>query len=98
MKTNLETLRSEICDYLEARNIAVFYGSSHGSDELAGVYWDTERYPDFRTFVAAAETAGVRLITLHANEFSEDVIDDAMERLQDSSLTREERRAAELRL
>ncbi len=37
-------------------------------------------------------------MTLHAHEFSEDVIDDALERLEASGLPREERRTMEQRL
>ncbi len=98
MKSNLESLRSEIRDYLESRNIAVFHGAAHGSEDSAAIYWDTEHYPDYRAFVAAAETAGVKLITLHADEFDEEVIDEAMDRVEESALPREERRSVEQRL
>jgi hypothetical protein len=98
MRSNLETMRGEIRDYLESRNIAVFHGSPRGMDDSASILWDTERHPDYRAFISAAETAGVRLITLHANEFSEEVIDDAIDRLEESTLPRDERRSAEQRL
>src|SRR5579883_3099091 len=98
MKTNLDALRSEIHDYLESRGIAIFHGQPRGGEEAGIVYWDAERHPDFRKFLAAAETAGARLVTIYANEFSEDVIDDAEERLEESSLPREERRAIAQRL
>ena len=98
MRSNLENLRSEIRDYLDSRNIAVFYGTARASEDSAAVYWDSDRYPDYRAFISAAETAGVKLLTLHANEFDEDVIDDALERLEESTLGRDERRAAEQRL
>jgi len=97
MKANLDTLRTEIREYLESRNIAVFHGVSRGAEEVT-VYWDMQRHPDFREFVSAAEAAGIRLITLHAEEFSDDVIDDALERVDESALSREERRTTEARL
>jgi hypothetical protein len=98
MRANLNTLRSEIQDYLESRGIAVFHGIPRGGEDVAAVHWDTERHPDFRTYVAAAEAAGVRMVTLYANEFDEEVIDDALGRLEESSLSREERRGVEQRM
>ena len=98
MRLNLDTIRSEIQEYLEARGMVVFHGCARGNDHIAAVYWDTERHPDYRTFLAAAETAGVRLVALYANEFSDDLIEDALERLEESTLAREERRSMEARL
>ncbi|MBZ5603287.1 MAG: hypothetical protein LAO79_13375 [Acidobacteriia bacterium] len=98
MKTNLDTLRGEIQDYLESHGIAVFHGTPRGAEETGMVYWDVERHPDYRAYLAAAEAAGARVVTIFANEFNQEVIDDAQERLEESSLTREERRAIEQRL
>ena len=95
MKLNLDTLRSEIQDYLESRGIAVFHGFPR-AQEIPAVYWDTEGHPDYREFLSVAEKAGVRLVTLYANEFSNEVLDDAEQRLD--SLPREERRELESRL
>jgi hypothetical protein len=97
MKLNLDSLRSEIQDYLESHGIAVFHGVSRGDDAPA-VYWNIEAHPDYRTFLAAAEAAGVRMVTLYANEFLEEVLDEAAERLKESGMGRDERRAIELRL
>lgn len=97
MKLNLDTMRSEIQDYIEARGIAVFHGAPRGDDAPA-VYWNIETHPDYRTFLATAEAAGVRIVTLYANEFDADVIDEAVERLNESGLGRDERRAVEQRL
>jgi len=97
MKLNLDSLRPEIQEYLESRGIAVFHGVPRG-DEAPAVYWNLETHPDYRTFLAAAEAAGVRIVTLYANEFDADVIDEAMERLNESGLERDDRRALEQRL
>lgn len=95
MQVNLDTLRSEIQDYLEAHNLAVFHGYSRGGQHTPAVFWDTEAYPDYRAFLAAAETAGARLVTLHAQEFTGDFIDDALERVETIGVPRDERRAIE---
>jgi hypothetical protein len=97
MKLNLDSMRSEIQEFLDSHGIAVFHGTPHG-DEVPAVYWNIERHPDYRTFLAAAEAAGVRMITLYANQFAVEVIDEAMDRLNESGMGREDRRALELRL
>jgi hypothetical protein len=55
-------------------------------------------HPDFRGFLATAESAGVRLVALFAHEFSGETIDNAADLLGESELGREERRAVEQRL
>jgi len=97
VKANLDNLRAEIESFLESRGIAVFHGVSSG-DEPPSVCWDTEAHADYRAFVAAAESAGVRLMALYANPFDEEVIDEALERLADSGLVGAERSAMERRL
>lgn len=98
MGMNLDTLCTEIQEYLGSRGIVVFQSIPRAGEPGPMVYWDTERYPDYRKFLAAAEAAGVRLVTLYARELEEEVIDDALEQLADSNLEREERRAMETRL
>lgn len=95
MRSNLASLRSEIQEYLESRGIAVFHGFPRSHD-VPAVYWDTEARADYREFVNVAEKAGVRLVTLYANEFSTDLIEDAEQHLD--SFPREERRELEARL
>jgi hypothetical protein len=98
MRLNLESLRADIQNHLESRGMAVFHGWPRGSEQTAAVYWNTESHPDYEAFLAAAETAGVRLVTLYANEFSEEAIEDALARLDESALPREQRRDIESRL
>jgi len=98
VKTNLDALRTEIQAYLESRGLAVFHGFPRTFDDVAAVYWDTADHSDYHAFIAAAETAGVKLVTLYANEFEEALIDDALERLDDPGMPHEERRAVEKRL
>jgi hypothetical protein len=99
MKANLEQLRQEAVDHLKERGLVVFKSLPH-SRELASetVYWDSESYPDFREFIAAAEAAGVRLISVCGLEFHAEVIDDALEQLETASLDRDVRRSIESRL
>ena len=92
--TNLDTVRNEVDKYVSSRGMVLFHSFSR-SAEPEPVYWDTLAHPNFRMFLEAAEAAGVRLITLHARELTEEMLDDALERLEQSALSREERRSIE---
>lgn len=98
MRINLDALRTEIRAYLESRSLAVFDGFPRAFDDIPAVYWNTDANSDFRSFLAAAEAAGVKLITLYANEFNDALIEDALERLEDQPFSRDERRIIEIRL
>jgi hypothetical protein len=98
VKLNLDSLRAEIESYLETHGIVVFHSHPRAGDTSAPVYWDTERHPDYKLFLAAAESAGAKLVTIHAREFNEDILEDALDHAGSSNLPREERRAIELRL
>lgn len=98
MKTNLDALNSEIQEYLKAHNLTVFHCVPRMAEPTEEVYWHTASHPDYREFLAAAEAAGVRLVTLHAKEFDADFIDDALERLEVIGLPRDERRTIEQNL
>ena len=98
MSLDLDTLKTEILEYLEGEAFVVFHGYSRLADTDSFVAWDTDRVPDFRTFLSAAKKAGVKLIVYNFREFSQSHIDEATERLEDCELTTEERRGLERRL
>ena len=99
MKANLENLRREILALLQERGMVVFKSYPRGP-ELGNdaVYWDTETYPDYREFIAAAAAVGARMMTIYSREFSADVIDEALEQLAGAQMDRDERRLVEGRL
>ncbi|HTS75781.1 MAG TPA: hypothetical protein VMG40_06230 [Bryobacteraceae bacterium] len=97
MKPNLESLREEIESCLLERGLAAFHGAPFDYDDAPTVLWDMARDPDYRAFLAAAEAAGVRLIALHAEQFDEELIDDALERLEDARLAASRRAEIERR-
>lgn len=98
MKLNLDTMRTEILEHLKSHGLAVFHGFPRGGEHTPSVYWNVAVNPDYTAFVAAAEAAGVRLMTIHSQEFTEDYIEDAEERLEEASLPRDQKRAVEQRL
>jgi hypothetical protein len=95
---NLETLKSEILGYLEHSDFAVFRSHAGALEGLPIITWDTERFPDYRTFLEAAKKAGQKLILFAARELTEEEIDETLEELEDSGLTRDERRELEGRV
>jgi hypothetical protein len=97
MAIDLETTRTEMQAHLEQSNVAIFHGYSSLND-TALVYWDTDRHPDFRHFLAAAERSGVRLIVFYHQQFSLSEIDDLLQELEDSQLPRDEKRGFESRI
>lgn len=98
MNLNLDTLKDEILEYLDAGGFVIFRGYSRLGDTDSFVAWDSDHYPDFRMFLNAAKTAGVRLIVYHAREFSVAHVEDGLERLEASELSRDEQRSLERRL
>ena len=98
MKLNLDSVAVEIQEYLESRGIAVFHAFPGLDDQASTVHWDTDHHADYRDFIATAEAAGVRMIALHANEFQDEILDDALNRVADSSLPASQRAAIERRI
>lgn len=98
MALDLESLKAEIQTYLEASGIPVFFGYHRALDTLTQVAWDVESHPDFREFVATGRKAGAKLLVFTSLAFSLDQIDEALEQLDASDLTREEKRNFETRL
>lgn len=98
MALDLETLRKEVQEFLEESDIPVFYGYRQMLDAINQVSWDVDVHPDFREFVAAGRKAGAKLMIFSYRAFSLDQIDEALDQLEDSSLSREEKRGFENRL
>jgi hypothetical protein len=98
MKLNLDTLRTEIQDHVESEGFATFHGYSRMMDSQALVFWDSERYPDYKMFVRTAKAAGAKIMVLNQREFSSDLIDDALDQLEASDLPVEDQRTIERRL
>ena len=98
MKPNLDTLKTEIEQYLEESGLAVFYGYSRALESTPTVYWDCDQYPDYKRFVQAARIAGAKVMVFHQRAFLSEQVDDALEQLAACHLAREEHREFEQRL
>jgi hypothetical protein len=98
MHTNLDALKAEIEGHLERDGFNVFHGYSRLLDSLPVVFWDTDRHPDYADFLKAAKAADVKMIVFHQREFSRTHVEDALERLEDLDLPRDEYRSLQRRL
>lgn len=98
MNVNLDSLKSEILEYLGSEGFVVFHGYSRLADTDSFVAWDSERYPDYRQFLKVARQAGIALVVFNDRQFSAEHLEDATERLQACELAAEERRTLERRL
>ncbi len=98
MNLNLDELKNDVLEYMEAEGFVVFHGYSRLAETDSFVAWDTERLGDYRTFLSVAKKAGVKMIVYHYREFSATHLEDAEEQLEDSELGADERRGIERRL
>lgn len=98
MDINLDNLKTEILDYLNASEFAVFRSAPGTLDAMTLIEWDTEAVPDYRQFLDAARKAGKQMIFFSFREFDETELDEAIEDLKSLELPREERRELETRI
>ena len=98
MDLNLDTLKREIVDYLESRQLAIFRSSPGTLESTQMVIWDSEHYPDYQMFLDAALKAGVKLILFGVREFEAADIDELLEQIEDIGLDREAQRDFQTRL
>ncbi len=98
MDINLNILKREILEYLETSEFAVFHSRAGGLQEEALVLWDTQQYPDYRMFLAAAKKAGIRMVLFASREFLPSDVEEMLERIEACDMERDERRDLESRL
>jgi hypothetical protein len=97
MNQNLDTIKSEIEQYLPAEGFVMFRGFPRISDDLPDppIHWDSVRYPDYRPFLEAARAVGVKLVTFHHREFSAGMLEDVRQELNSADMPREDKRKIE---
>jgi hypothetical protein len=95
---NLDALKREVVEYLEAGGFAVFHSGPGGLEGLPMVLWDVENQPDYRAFLDAAKKTGTVLIVMAGRKFETSDLDELLEQLENCEFTREEMRDYERRL
>ena len=92
MKSDLDSLKTELLEYLEHEGFVVFHGCSRRLEEGKTVDWDTRRYPGYREFLNTARQAGVKMVVFHHREFTAGHLEHALEQLEATELEAEDRR------
>lgn len=95
MDINLEALKTEILEFLEGSNFAVFRSMAGGLDQMKVVTWDTDRFPDYRQFLGIAAKVGVKLVLFASRELAEEEVSDADDELAELALEEKELRDME---
>ena len=98
MDLNLDTLKREILDYLESRDLCVFRSTPGTLEDPKMVIWDSEHYPDYRMFLDTAIKTGVKIVLFATREFEAGDIDDLLEEIDDLDLDRDRQRDYQTRL
>jgi hypothetical protein len=98
MNVDLDSLKTEILEYLEKESFVVFHGYSRLAETDSFVAWDTDRVPDYHAFLNAAKNAGMKMIVYHHREFARAHIEEANDRLEDADLPPEEHRQFERKM
>ena len=98
MDVNLDTLKAEILEFLQAGGFAVFHSNPGGLEGMPLVVWNSEAFPDYQMFLETARAIDARLILFATSEFAAEEIDGALEELDSCDFSRDERRDLETRL
>lgn len=98
MHINLDALKEDIQNSLSTGEFVVFHGYARSTENLPAVYWDTESHPGHEEFLRTAKAAGVSMIVFHQQEFSAEMVDDAVAHLEGSDLAAEDYRLIQGRL
>ena len=98
MSLDLEKMKGDIEAHLNQLALPIFYAYSRLVGTHTPVYWDVDRYPDFRAFIECGKQCGARVYVFHHHAFTLDQIHEALDTLEDSDLSREEKRSFEVRL
>ncbi len=89
MDLNLDTLKREILEYLEAGGFAIFHSTAGGLEGLPMVIWNTEEYPDYQMFLATARQVGAKLILFASSAFEEAELEETIAELDSCNMDRE---------
>jgi len=95
---NLDSLKREIPDYLDANGFAIFRTRPGALEGFPLLLWDTDNHPDYQSFLDVARKTGTAVILFATAEFEASDIDELIDQIETLELTREEQRDYENRL
>ena len=98
MDLNLDTLKREIPDFLDANGFAIFRTRAGALEGFPLLLWDTDHHPDYQTFLDVARKTATAVIMFATAEFEASDVDELVEQLEAMELSRDEQRDYEKRL
>jgi len=98
MNTDLGSILPEIEASAKEKGLVLFHGKSRLGSDFSFVEWDTERRSDFREFLDAAVSCGVKMVCVHGHLFTNEEFDYTISMLKDLDLPTGERRSLEKQL
>ena len=98
MKLNLDALKDNILEQLQAEGFVVFHGFCRSGESRPMAYWDTTRTPSFRPFWRRPVRPAPSWSSSTTWSSPSGMVDDAMDQLEEYDLPVEERRGFERRL
>ncbi len=98
MNTDLGALKNEVVEYLSAQGMIAFHSYLRHHEGGQAIGWDSKHHPDYREFIDTAKRAGVDMVVLRTEYFSDDDIEEALGELEDADLEKSDRRRIERRL
>ena len=98
MKQNLDTLKADIRSELTNRGLTVFHDSGRLDAETRYLRWDTKNYPDYKAFLDVAQQLGVKLMAFSHSELDADLIESAIDDLENLGFEYDEQKTYERKL
>jgi hypothetical protein len=98
MIKDLGELKNEIVEYLAAQGMIAFHSYLRHHEGVPAIGWDSKHYPDYHAFIDTAKRAGVELVVIRSDHFSEDDIEETLGELEEAEFEDSDRRRMERRL
>ncbi len=98
MTNDLGSIVPEVETAVKELGLVLFHGKSRIASDLIFIEWDSERRPDYREFLAVANSCGVKLVCLHDYKFEAQELEEALAAVKDGDLSTQERRGIEKQL
>jgi hypothetical protein len=98
MNTDLGALKNAVVEYLAAQQMIAFHSYMRHHEGVPAIGWDSKRYPDFRAFIDTAKRAGIEMVVIRTEHFSEDDIEETLSELGEADLEKSDQRRIERRL
>ncbi|MCE5309829.1 MAG: hypothetical protein LLG20_19515 [Acidobacteriales bacterium] len=98
MSTDLGALKDEILEYLAAQGMIVFHSYLRHHEGVPTIGWDSKNYPDYQEFIHTAKRAGVEMMVVRCDHFSDGQVEEALADLKEAEFESRDKRRIERRL